>query len=172
MASAMSVAPSCATARAASHAQRVLMAGVQAKAEPMILRSTIGAHDPRNFPSRAFRSSKVFPVWGHFDTLGFWLLLKIRPPAAAQGLWKGVLPSLVMVSNPTVNFMLYETLRSRLEDWRRVFAGAAAFPLPLLLCPYWSLPPFMYPYVHHDRSSLLFVPHYTIRGSALQGVAP
>ena len=47
-----------------------------------------------------------------------------------QGLWKGVLPSLVMVSNPTVNFMLYETLRSRLEDWRRVFAGAAAaFPL-------------------------------------------
>ncbi len=40
-----------------------------------------------------------------------------------------MLPSLVMVSNPTVNFMLYETLRSRLEDWRRVFAGAAAFPL-------------------------------------------
>ena len=40
-----------------------------------------------------------------------------------QGLWKGVLPSLVMVCNPTVNFMLYETLRSRLEDWRMSLAG-------------------------------------------------
>ncbi|BDA49053.1 Peroxisomal membrane protein PMP34 [Coccomyxa sp. Obi] len=36
------------------------------------------------------------------------------------GFWTGVLPSLVMVSNPSVNYMLYEYLRSRLEDWRRV----------------------------------------------------
>ena len=36
-----------------------------------------------------------------------------------QGFWKGVLPSIVMVSNPSVNYMLYEYLRARLEDWRR-----------------------------------------------------
>ena len=35
-----------------------------------------------------------------------------------QGFWKGVLPSIVMVSNPSVNYMLYEYLRARLEDWR------------------------------------------------------
>ena len=42
---------------------------------------------------------------------------------AWQGLWKGVLPSLVMVSNPTVNYMLYEYLRARLEEWRALLAG-------------------------------------------------
>ncbi len=41
-----------------------------------------------------------------------------------QGFWTGVLPSLVMVSNPSVNYMLFEYLRSRLEDWRRVASGA------------------------------------------------
>ena len=41
-----------------------------------------------------------------------------------QGFWKGVLPSLVMVSNPSVNYMLYEYLRARLEDWRRVLSAA------------------------------------------------
>lgn len=35
-----------------------------------------------------------------------------------------MLPSLVMVSNPSVNYMLYEYLRSRLEDWRRVASSA------------------------------------------------
>ena len=33
-----------------------------------------------------------------------------------------MLPSIVMVSNPSVNYMLYEYLRARLEDWRRVLA--------------------------------------------------
>ena len=36
-----------------------------------------------------------------------------------QGLWKGVLPSLVMVANPTVNYMLYEVLLARLADLKR-----------------------------------------------------
>ena len=39
--------------------------------------------------------------------------------SCTQGFWKGVLPSIVMVSNPSVNYMLYEYLRARLEDWRR-----------------------------------------------------
>ena len=42
-----------------------------------------------------------------------------------------MLPSLVMVSNPTVNYMLYETFRARLEDWRRVLAGARCQGLSL-----------------------------------------
>ena len=52
-----------------------------------------------------------------------------------QGLWRGVLPSLVMVSNPTVNYMLYEYLRARLEDWRAVLAGAQLPALPSPRCP-------------------------------------
>lgn len=40
-----------------------------------------------------------------------------------QGFWKGVLPSIVMVSNPSVNYMLYEYLRARLEDWRRALSA-------------------------------------------------
>ena len=35
-----------------------------------------------------------------------------------QGFWKGVLPSLVMVCNPTVNYMLYEFLYARLSELR------------------------------------------------------
>ncbi|KAK9807222.1 hypothetical protein WJX73_010625 [Symbiochloris irregularis] len=35
------------------------------------------------------------------------------------GLWKGVLPSLVMVSNPTVNYVLYEWLLARLAELRQ-----------------------------------------------------
>lgn len=42
-----------------------------------------------------------------------------------QGFWTGVLPSLVMVSNPSVNYMLYESFRSRLEGWRRTASGAS-----------------------------------------------
>ena len=41
-----------------------------------------------------------------------------------QGLWKGVLPSLVMVSNPTINFVLYEWLLARLADLKRRRASA------------------------------------------------
>lgn len=33
-----------------------------------------------------------------------------------------MLPSIVMVSNPSVNYMLYEYLRARLEDWRSVLS--------------------------------------------------
>ena len=36
-----------------------------------------------------------------------------------QGLWKGVLPSLVMVSNPTVQYVLYEWMLARLAELKR-----------------------------------------------------
>ena len=54
-----------------------------------------------------------------------------------QGLWKGVLPSLVMVSNPTVNYVLYEWLLARLADLRRKQVASEANPLlgiPCLRC--------------------------------------
>eukprot|EP00884_Botryococcus_braunii_P011532 jgi/Botrbrau1/2037/Bobra.0047s0017.1 len=35
------------------------------------------------------------------------------------GFWKGVLPSLIMVSNPTVNYMLYEWLQGHLHAIKR-----------------------------------------------------
>ena len=41
-----------------------------------------------------------------------------------QGLWKGVLPSLVMVSNPTVNYVLYEWLLARLAEVKRQRASS------------------------------------------------
>ena len=35
-----------------------------------------------------------------------------------QGLWRGCLPSLIMVSNPTAQYVLYEWLVARLAEWR------------------------------------------------------
>lgn len=49
-------------------------------------------------------------------------------PCAVQGLWKGVLPSLVMVLNPTVNYVLYEWLLARLAELRQRKAGAMDAP--------------------------------------------
>ena len=37
-----------------------------------------------------------------------------------------MLPSLIMVANPTVNYMLYEALTNRLLDWKRKAPGAVA----------------------------------------------
>ena len=48
-----------------------------------------------------------------------WRFKLVLMCSCMQGFWKGVLPSIVMVSNPSVNYMLYEYLRARLEDWRR-----------------------------------------------------
>ncbi len=36
-----------------------------------------------------------------------------------QGLWKGMIPSLIMVTNPTVNYMLYESFTAQLLRFRR-----------------------------------------------------
>ena len=37
-----------------------------------------------------------------------------------------MLPSLIMVANPTVNYMLYEALTNRLLEWKRKAPGAAS----------------------------------------------
>jgi len=47
-----------------------------------------------------------------------------------MGFWKGVLPSLMMVSNPAIQYMIYEwlsTQRSRLERNRRVASAGQVF---------------------------------------------
>lgn len=44
-----------------------------------------------------------------YDEAGFW------------GFWKGVIPTLIMVSNPSIQFMLYETLLKKLRQ-RRVMS--------------------------------------------------
>ena len=38
---------------------------------------------------------------------------------SAQALWNGCLPALIMVSNPTVQYVIYEWLVARLAEWRR-----------------------------------------------------
>ncbi len=45
-----------------------------------------------------------------------------------QGFWRGMLPSLIMVSNPTVNYMLYENFTTSLMNFRRRKAGGACPP--------------------------------------------
>lgn len=51
-------------------------------------------------------------------------------PATAQGFWKGVLPSLVMVCNPTVQYVLFEWLLARVRAARTKAGrkGAAVAP--------------------------------------------
>eukprot|EP00891_Asterochloris_glomerata_P008839 jgi/Astpho2/8839/fgenesh1_pm.00129_%23_9_t len=47
-----------------------------------------------------------------------------------QGLWRGCLPSLIMVSNPTAQYVLYEWLVARLAEWRGRTAKAGVKPSP------------------------------------------
>ncbi|XP_051121337.1 peroxisomal nicotinamide adenine dinucleotide carrier [Andrographis paniculata] len=47
---------------------------------------------------------------------------EVYDEAGLFGFWKGVLPTLIMVSNPSIQFMLYETLLKRLKS-RRIARG-------------------------------------------------
>ncbi|XP_057525226.1 peroxisomal nicotinamide adenine dinucleotide carrier isoform X2 [Amaranthus tricolor] len=73
----------------------------------------------KNIPSQALRSPEEIliglepPPYGTshaiqevYDEAGFW------------GFWKGVIPTLIMVSNPSIQFMLYETLLKKLRKRR------------------------------------------------------
>lgn len=70
-------------------------------------------------PSQAIRTHEEMPVafepppygTSHavqevYDEAGFW------------GFWKGVIPTLIMVSNPSIQFMLYETLLKKVKQRR------------------------------------------------------
>ncbi|XP_059666378.1 peroxisomal nicotinamide adenine dinucleotide carrier-like [Cornus florida] len=43
---------------------------------------------------------------------------EVYDEAGVVGFWKGVLPTLIMVSNPSIQFMLYETLLKKLKERR------------------------------------------------------
>ncbi|WVZ08719.1 hypothetical protein V8G54_022065 [Vigna mungo] len=46
------------------------------------------------------------------------VIQEIFDEAGIRGFWKGVLPSLIMVSNPSIQFMLYEAMLSKLRKRR------------------------------------------------------
>lgn len=52
----------------------------------------------------------------------------------AQALWNGCLPALIMVSNPTVQYVIYEWLVARLAEWRRSTAVAGRLPFCTSFC--------------------------------------
>lgn len=56
--------------------------------------------------------------------------------AGVFGFWKGVLPTLIMVSNPSIQFMLYETLLKKLKERRSSYknytGGVTAIEIFLL----------------------------------------
>jgi hypothetical protein len=58
-------------------------------------------------------SGYIFFFWGGGIQMG------LGTVPVVQGFWKGVLPSLVMVSNPTVQYVLYEWLTSQLIKWKK-----------------------------------------------------
>lgn len=50
---------------------------------------------------------------------------EIYEESGLGGLWNGCLPALIMVSNPTVQYVIYEWLVARLAEWRRSTAVAS-----------------------------------------------
>ncbi|EPS66116.1 hypothetical protein M569_08659, partial [Genlisea aurea] len=45
---------------------------------------------------------------------------EVYDEAGIPGFWKGVFPTLIMVSNPAIQYMLYETLLTKLKNRRRL----------------------------------------------------
>ncbi|KAJ9160266.1 hypothetical protein P3X46_025680 [Hevea brasiliensis] len=45
-------------------------------------------------------------------------ILEVYDEAGVWGFWKGVFPTLIMVSNPSIQFMLYETMMKKLKKQR------------------------------------------------------
>ncbi len=76
---------------------------------------------------------------GHVD--GFQYRLR-------QGFWKGVVPSLVMVINPTIQYVLYEWLARQLAAWRKKSGhqgGVQKFRAPDSKCGFTTDGPERYP---------------------------
>ncbi|XP_022995988.1 peroxisomal nicotinamide adenine dinucleotide carrier-like isoform X1 [Cucurbita maxima] len=56
--------------------------------------------------------------------------------AGIRGFWKGVIPTLIMVSNPSIQFMLYETMLNKLKKQRalrKVGSGVTALEVTFTL---------------------------------------
>lgn len=59
------------------------------------------------------------------------VIQEVYDEAGVLGFWKGVLPTLVMVSNPSIQFMLYETLLAKLKK-RRASSSVTSLEIFLL----------------------------------------
>lgn len=53
-------------------------------------------------------------------------LIEIMRSEGVKGLWAGTVPSLILVSNPAIQFMVYEALKRHLEG-RGSFGNSSAF---------------------------------------------
>lgn len=51
-----------------------------------------------------------------------------------QALWRGCMPALIMVSNPTVQYVIYEWLVARLAEWRKSAAATGELGSYLMTC--------------------------------------
>lgn len=64
------------------------------------------------------------------------VIQEVYGEAGVRGFWKGVLPTLIMVSNPSIQFMLYETmlkkLRKRRASHKKDSGGITAWEIFLL----------------------------------------
>ncbi|KAJ1426399.1 Mitochondrial substrate/solute carrier [Sesbania bispinosa] len=61
-----------------------------------------------------FTCEKIF---GNLSLQSF-KIQEVYDEAGVWGFWKGVLPTLIMVSNPSIQFMLYETMLAKLKKRR------------------------------------------------------
>lgn len=80
-----------------------------ANTDDLRLRDASGSHTSASSPSRSPTKAHL----GAFDTVK-----DLYKEAGVLGFWKGVLPTLIMVSNPSIQFMIYETLLKKLTEKR------------------------------------------------------
>lgn len=78
-------------------------------------------HAQTLLPSRTTQSAATEPPpYGTID-----VVQELYDEAGVWGFWKGVIPTLIMVSNPSIQFMLYETLLKKLKKRRASNAKGA-----------------------------------------------
>lgn len=63
------------------------------------------------------------------DTAGA-IMRQVVSESGIGGFWAGLLPSMVLVSNPAIQYMLYEQLLRALRRWKAATAAAAATAAP------------------------------------------
>ncbi|KAK9283304.1 hypothetical protein L1049_011542 [Liquidambar formosana] len=82
-------------------------------------------------PDEAILAAIEPPPYGTINTVQ-----EVYGEAGVWGFWKGVFPTLIMVSNPSIQFMLYETLLKKLKERRalskKAGGGVTAFEIFLL----------------------------------------
>ncbi|XP_042378663.1 peroxisomal nicotinamide adenine dinucleotide carrier-like isoform X2 [Zingiber officinale] len=88
-------------------------------------------HKKTNFgsPNRGLQSLSNdaidFPVVEHLPYRTSHVIQELYDEAGMWGFWKGVVPTLIMVSNPSIQFMLYETLVKKIKRRRDLKAKGA-----------------------------------------------